>query len=417
MSSLATGSFSIEGSGSQGPRPIKQVAVLGAGTMGHGIAQLASLAGCDVIIRDIKKEFLESGLKKISWSLDKLVEKDKVTRRQADEAFTRIRTSLDLNSAVSGADLVIEAVPEDLKLKKEIFTLIDRYAPAKAILASNTSAMPIEEIADATSRPQNVIGMHFFNPPQLMPLVEITPCTETLRWVTKAVEEFATRLGKEIVLCKKYVPGFIVNNILGALTRAAILTYENKEATPEQIDSALKSKAGFPMGLFEVADYSGLDILYNIENFYRELGYQSYVSPSVKKLVGEGRLGAKTGRGFYEWKEGKRPEISRESGKNFDVTEIIAVGANAAAELIRNGVADRDDIDKALKLGLGYQKGILQIADQIGLDKILESLRTFNTKRNPNQRYLPSALLSKLVAQGDLGKKSWRGFYDYIDRN
>lgn len=397
--------------------PIRSVAVLGAGTMGHGIAQLAALAGCDVAIRDIRQEFLDSGLKKLKWSLDKLVEKGRITRNQADAASGKITVTLDLRSAATSADLVIEAVPEDLRLKKEIFGLIDEYSPAGAILATNTSAMPIEEIANATSRPQSVIGMHFFNPAQLMPLVEITPCTKTADWVVKTVQHFAVRLGKETVLCKKYVPGFIVNNILGALTRAAMLVFESKEASVEQIDSALKSKAGFPMGLFEVADYSGLDILYSVEKFYNEAGYQRYLSPIVEEFVSEGRLGAKTGRGFYEWNQGKRPEISPEAGKNFDITGIIAVGTNAAAELIRQDIAEGAEIDKALRLGLGYQKGILQIADEVGLDKILESLTRFDAAYGQKQRFIPSPLLVELVRKGHLGKEGSKGFYDYGKRS
>lgn len=394
-------------------KSIANVTILGAGTMGHGIAQLAASAGCRVTIRDIKQEFLDSGLNKINWSLNKLLEKGKITKEQAGEILGRITTTLDLKYAVAKADLVIEAAPEDLKLKKEIFALIDKDAPKDAILATNTSAMPIEEIARATFRPENVIGMHFFNPPQLMPLVEITPNAKTEGWVVQTIQDFSKRLGKQTVLCKKYAPGFIVNNILSAMTRSAILILERKEASAEEIDSALKSKADFPMGLFEVADYSGLDILYNIEKFYNQLGYSHYLSPLVEKLVREGKLGAKTGSGFYEWKGGKRPEISPDAGRNFDITQIIAVGTNAAADLLRQGVCDRDDIDKGLKLGLGYKKGILEIADEIGLDKILESLKDFNSAHGEKEQFTPSPLLDELVQKKQLGKKSMRGFYDY----
>jgi enoyl-CoA hydratase/3-hydroxyacyl-CoA dehydrogenase len=394
-------------------RSIAQVAILGAGTMGHGIAQLAASVGCKVTIRDVKQEFLDSGLGKINWSLGKLVEKGKITKEQASEILGRITTTLDLRSALAGADLVIEAVPEDLKLKKEIFSLIDKDAPKDAILASNTSAMPVEEIARATSRPEKVIGMHFFNPPQLMPLVEITPNTKTEKRTVQTILDFSARLGKQTVVCKKYVPGFIVNNILGAMTRSAIVILESNEASVEEIDSALKSKANFPMGLFEVADYSGLDILFNIEKFYNELGYSRYLSPLVEKLVREGKLGAKTGIGFYEWKGGKRPEIRAGSGKDFDITPIIAVGTNAAAELIRQDVSEGADIDKALRLGLGYKKGILEIADEFGLDKILESLNEFNLKYKEKEVFKPSALLIDLVNKKQLGKKTMKGFYDY----
>ena len=379
--------------------------------MGHGIAQLAAQAGCDVVIRDIKQEFLDSGLRNVRWSLDKLVEKGRMARWQADEAFGRIGTSLDLKSAVARADLVIEAIPEDLPLKKETFAELDEYAPPEAILASNTSTMPIEELADATERPQNVVGTHFFNPPQLMRLVEITPCSKTSPRVVRAAQDFAKRLGKETVVCRKYVPGFIVNYIMGAMTEAALLIFEGNEASAEQIDSALVSKAGFPLGLLAVADYTGMDVIYGVDKFYEEAGYHRYVSPLVKKFVLEGRLGAKTGQGFYKWTKGKWPEISPEAGKDFDVTRIVAVGANAAAELIRQDVAETEEIDRAVKLGLGYKRGVLELADEVGLDRILEALRELNSRYGEKYTFAPSPLLVDLVRTGRMGKKALAGFY------
>ena len=230
-----------EGSGPATPRPIKKVAVLGAGTMGHGIAQLSAQVGYEVVIRDVEDRFLESGLGKIRWSLGKMVEKKRITKEQADLALGRIGTTTDLKSAVSEADLVVEAAPENLELKVEIFRSIDKHAPAGAILASNTSSLPIDEMARATSRPQNVVGMHFFNPPQLMPLVEVILGAQTSDWVARATDEFAKGLGKQTIICRKYVPGFVVNNILGALNRVPMVMYDRGEATAEEIDSALKS--------------------------------------------------------------------------------------------------------------------------------------------------------------------------------
>jgi enoyl-CoA hydratase/3-hydroxyacyl-CoA dehydrogenase len=392
-------------------KPIKRVTVLGAGTMGHGIAQLASVAGCDVVIRDVEQKFLDAGLEKIKWSVGKFVEKKKLTKDEADEVLFRIKTTTDLKLAVSQADLVIEAVPEVLLLKKETFMLVDRHAPIEAILATNTSALPIDEMASVTARAQKVIGMHFFNPPQLMPLVEITRGSQTADWVVKTIEEFARRLGKETVICKKYVPGFIVNNILGSFNQIAMTMFQKKEGTPEEIDSALKFKVGFPMGIFELTDYSGIDVAYNIHKFFEGLGFGN-APPVLKQLVDEGRLGQKTGRGFYEWKDGRRPKISPEAGQNFDITPIVAAGVNAAAELIRQEVATKEDIDKALKLGLGFPKGVLEMGDDIGLDRILESLKEFYAKHN-SQNYKPSPLLLELVSNEQIGKRTGRGFYQY----
>ena len=362
-------------------------------------------------MRDIEDRFLDSGLGKIRWSLGKMVEKNRITKGQADLALGRIRTTTDLKSAVSEADLVVEAAPEDLKLKEEIFRSIDKHAPAGAILATNTSSLPIDAMARATSRPESVVGMHFFNPPQIMPLVEVILGTQTADWVAQATDEFAKGLGKQTIICRKYVPGFVVNNILGALNRVPMVMYERGEATAEEIDSALKSKAGFPMGIFELHDYSGIDVGYNVQKFYESQGYHSEAAP-LKRLVEQGRLGAKTGRGFYEWKDGQRPKISAEAGKRIDITPIIASGVSAAADLIMQGVASKDDIDKGMKLGLGFPKGILEMGDELGLDKLLDSLDSFNSQHGMADRK-PSQLLVDLAKRNQLGRKTGKGFYDY----
>jgi len=393
-------------------KTIRKVAVIGAGTMGHGIAQLAAQAGCDVVLRDVEDRFLESGLEKVRWSLGKLVERNKISKEQADLVIRRIKRTTDLKSAVSESDLVIEATPEVMELKEELFASMDRYSPPGAILASNTSSLPIDEMAKATARPQNVIGMHFFNPPQLMRLVEIVLGTRTANWVAQTASEFAKGLGKETIVCRKYVPGFVVNNVLHALGGIAMAMYVSGDATVEEIDSALIYKAGFPMGLFELRDYSGIDVGYNVQKLFESHGYPPEPSSPLKKMVEEGRLGAKTGRGFYEWKDGQKPKISAEPGKRIDITPIIANGVDAAAELLRQGVAAKEDIDKGIKLGLGFPKGILEMGDEIGLDKLLDSLNAFYAGRG-HKDYRPSPLMIELVEGKRLGKKTGKGFYDY----
>jgi enoyl-CoA hydratase/3-hydroxyacyl-CoA dehydrogenase len=380
--------------------------------MGHGIAQLAAQIGCNVVIRDVEDRFLDAGLQKIRWSLGKLVEKDRISKEQAELVLRRIGKTTDLKTAVLESDLVIEAVPEELQLKKEIFTVVDEHAPAGAILASNTSSLPIEEIAKATSRPQSVIGMHFFNPPQLMRLVEIVLGAETADGVAQSAAEFARELGKETIVCRKYVPGFVVNNILYALSTASMAMFGHGDATAEEIDSALIFKAGFPMGIFLLNDYSGIDVGYNVQKLFQSRGYPAESFSPFKQMVEEGRLGAKTGHGFYEWKDGRRPEISAEAGSRIDVTPIIASGVNAAAELIRQGVATKEDIDKGIRLGLGFPKGILEMGDETGLDKLLDSLAAFNAKYGKRGRE-PSPLLVELVRKKRLGKRTAGGFYDY----
>jgi len=412
MISSEGGTTPLPESGRMNARAIKNVAVLGAGTMGHGIAQLAAQIGCNVVLRDVEDRFVDSGLDKIKWSLGKLVERKRLSNEQASVVLQRIRKTTDLKLAVSESDLVIEATPEVMELKKELFGSVDRYAPLDAILASNTSSLPIDEMAKATTRPQNVVGMHFFNPAQLMRLVEIILGTRTAYWVGQTAIEFAKGLGKETIVCRKYVPGFVVNNVLHALGRVPMVMFVSGDATAEEIDSALIYKAGFPMGVFLLRDYSGIDVGYNVQKLFESYGYPPDPASPLKKMVEEGRLGAKTGRGFYEWKGGQKPKISADAGERINVTPIIASGVNAAAELIREGVATREDIDKGVRLGLGFQKGILEAGDEIGLDMLVESLTSFNERHGRKNREL-SPLLVGLIKEGKLGRKTGKGFYNY----
>ena len=223
------------------------IAVLGAGEMGHGIAELAALHGYTVVMRDIKQEFLDRGMERIRWSLDKLVERNQVTRDHADEALARIHTTLDLAKACGDADFVIEAVFEDSELKKKVFRELDGVAPDKAILASNTSAIPITTMASATRRPKQVVGMHFFNPPMLMQLVEVIRAEATSDATLAAAVDLAKALGKTVVVVKKDVPGFITTRVLGPYFEEAVRIHEVEGVPIETIDASLRFRGCFPM--------------------------------------------------------------------------------------------------------------------------------------------------------------------------
>lgn len=243
---------------------INQIAVIGAGEMGHGIAELASLSGFRVVLRDVREEIVEEAFQKIRWSLDRLSEKGYIEPDDVENALERITLTCDFKGSVEGADFVVEAVPEKMDLKKELFEKLDREAPDRAILASNTSSLSITEIGSSTQRPDKVVGMHFANPPILLDLVEVVRGEETSDSTVEVTMELAEELGKTPILCKKDVPRFIMNNIVAPYCKEAQWMKSRGEASIEEIDSAFKYKEGFPMGPFELSDHNGLDVDYHV---------------------------------------------------------------------------------------------------------------------------------------------------------
>ncbi|MCD6244057.1 MAG: 3-hydroxyacyl-CoA dehydrogenase family protein, partial [Candidatus Korarchaeota archaeon] len=262
--------------------------------MGHGIAQVAAMSGYNVIMRDIKQEFLDAGLDRIKKSLSKFVKKGKITQDKMDEILSRIKTTIDLEEAVMNADFIIEAIPEVFDLKADTFRKVDKIAPSHAIIATNTSSLPISELATVTSRPDKFIGMHFFNPPQIMKLVEVVRGEKTSDETVRITKELAISMGKEPVVVAKDVPGFIVNRILVRWLNEACLIYERGEFDKIVIDSALKGKVGLPMGAFELADFIGLDVMRDIIDALIQRGFNLTPCKSWKELPSSGKLGRKS---------------------------------------------------------------------------------------------------------------------------
>ncbi len=281
-----------------------KITVLGAGLMGHGIAQVASqIGGYEVSILDVEQRFLDNGMKMITGSVDKFVEKGKLTKEQGDEVLGRISPTLDLAEAIKGSFLVIEAATEDPKLKMDLYRRVSELVSPDTIVASNTSSISITLLASALKNPENVCGMHFFNPPQLMPLIEIIKGKKTSDETVQKVREVSAKLGKETVLCKKDSPGFIVNRILvPALNEATFLVQEGV-ADPEDIDKAVKLGLNWPMGPLTLLDYVGLDTTFNITQVFMSEFQDSKFRPSplLREMVRAGMLGRKSGKGFYEW--------------------------------------------------------------------------------------------------------------------
>lgn len=284
---------------------IKKIAVLGAGLMGHGITQVAAqVAQYQVYVRDIKQEFLDNGMKMINDSLQRFVKKGEMTEAQMKEILSRIHPTLDLKEAVSDADLVIEAVTENPELKKKVLAEADAAAKPEAIIASNTSSISISEIAAATKRPEKFAGMHFFNPPQLMKLIEIIRGAKTSDETLNTIVEVTKKMGKEPVVVKKDVAGFVVNRILIPALNEAINLVNEDVATPEDIDKAIKLGLNWPMGPLTLLDYVGLDTTLAItEVMVKEIDPKYQASPLLRQMVRAGLLGRKTGKGFYDWKK------------------------------------------------------------------------------------------------------------------
>jgi 3-hydroxybutyryl-CoA dehydrogenase len=282
---------------------IKRITVLGAGLMGHGIAQVAAQVGkYDVNMRDIEQKFIDNGMSMIRESLQRFVKKGQLTEAQMNEVLGRIHPILDLREAVSNAELIIEAAPENVELKKALFREVDGYAPSHAIVASNTSSVSITEIASATKRPEKVCGMHFFNPPQLMKLVEVIRGAKTSDETLQTVLDVAHRLEKETVVCKKDSPGFIVNRILIPALNEAVALYWEDVADRDDIDKAVKLGLNWPMGPLMLLDYIGADTTLAIADVLtKELGGKFQPTIGLKQMVKAQLLGRKVGKGFYDW--------------------------------------------------------------------------------------------------------------------
>ncbi len=283
---------------------IGRVAVLGAGTMGHGIAQVCAGVGCDVALQDIDDDAVERGLARIRANLDKGVELGKVGADERDSVLARVTTTTSVAEAVSEADLVVEAAPESLELKQEIFSAVDAAAPTHTLLASNTSSLSIERIARSLKDPGRFLGLHFFNPVHIMKLVEVVWGPDTSDAARLAAVAFVRRLGKEPVVVRD-APGFASSRLGIVLGMEAIRMVEEGVAAPEDIDKAMELGYRHPMGPLKLTDLVGLDVRLGIAEYLHEtLGSEAFRPPELlRRMVAEGKLGKKSGHGFYDWSE------------------------------------------------------------------------------------------------------------------
>lgn len=379
-----------------------KIAVIGAGTMGSGIAQVAAQAGHAVVLYDTRREAVDKALASLRKTLDKLVEKGKLTKEQADGIHGRIAPASDLKE-LAGSGLVIEAIIEDLGIKKKLFAELEGILGAEAALATNTSSLSVTAIAAACSRPERVIGLHFFNPAPLLPLVEVVPGLATEPGLGARMTALMTAWGKVPVLCKD-TPGFIVNRVARPFYGESIRLFEEGIADMPTIDAALKTYGGFRMGPFELMDLIGNDINLTVtKTVWEAFHFDPRYKPSLtqQRQVESGRLGRKSGRGYYAYGEGEppaSPQVEVILG-NAIVERVLAMLINEAADALFWGIASAQDIDLAMNKGVNYPKGLLAWADELGAAHWLGVLERLQVEYGED-RYRPSPLLRRMAREG-----------------
>ncbi len=379
---------------------IKRIFVVGAGTMGAGIAQLAAQRGFETCLYDLSSDQLSKAQAGINKSIKSLLEKGKIDTTSYEAILGRIQFVNHLDAA-QHADLVIEAIVENLTVKHEVFKALEGLVSPTCILASNTSSLSIASISSALKQPERFLGIHFFNPATLMPLVEIIPSVLTQEAVVAQAQEIILAMGKTVALCKD-TPGFIVNRVARPFYGEALRIYEEGLADFVTIDYAMTSIGGFKMGPFELMDYIGNDVNYTVtETVFEAFYYDPRFKPSVtqKRLKEAGLYGRKTGRGFYDYSKDRTEPNKDETLLRMIFNRIIAMLINEAYDAVLMHVAAPSDIDLAMMKGVNYPKGLLAWSEEIGPKVILAELNSLYD-RYSEDRYRPNALLKDRVNTG-----------------
>ena len=404
---------------------IFKAGVVGAGAMGSGIAQVITFSGLPVVLKDVNQELVDKGMEKIRDIYQSRVDKGKMS---AGEMQAKMDLVVPTTSYADFADvdIVIEAVPEKMALKKQLFAELDKVCPEGTIFASNTSALSISEMAAATNRSPKVIGMHFFNPAHIMKLVEIIPGLDTSQEAVDDVVMFTESLRKIPVVVQE-CPGFLVNRLLMPYLNEAVLAVQEGAATAQEIDEAM-TEFGWPMGPFTLMDMLGLDVCSDVGQYlYLEYGERMKGADLFEKMVKAGRLGEKSGAGFYGYGgESEEPvkqmikelqaEGKTQKGTEFSEDRLMMPMINEAVLCVMENIAKVSDIDMAMIAGTGMsyhgeRLGPLELADTIGLDVVVDKLEGLRQKYG--ERFRPARLLKTKLRAGHLGKKSGKGFKEY----
>lgn len=382
---------------------MKRVSVIGSGAMGSGIAQIAAQAGCEVTLYDNNPDSLDFASNKLIKIFDRLVEKEKLTREEADTILSRIEFTASLDR-VDDSELVVEAIVERLDVKKQVFQKLENLVSSDCILATNTSSLSVTSIASACKHRGRVVGLHFFNPAPLMPLVEVIPAISTDPEVVEQMRALMLEWKKAPAIAKD-TPGFIVNRVARPFYGEAIRIYEEGIADIATIDWAMKTYGEFRMGPFELTDFIGHDVNYVVtETVFKEFYYDARYKPSIsqKRLVEAGYNGRKSGRGFYDYTEGAeqpQPLEDEQLGKKI-LERILVMLINEAVDALYLNIATKEDLDTAMTKGVNYPKGLLAWADEIGVAHVLNVLEDLYEEYG-EERYRPSPLLKKMGRKGE----------------
>jgi enoyl-CoA hydratase/3-hydroxyacyl-CoA dehydrogenase len=376
--------------------------------MGHGIAEVAALAGYQVRLRDIEEELVEDGYEQIEWSLDKLVENDRIGEDEAEAASSAITPLVDLEEAVADTDVVVEAIIEDMDIKKGVYEELSTLAPDDVIFASNTSSLSITEIATATDRPEQVCGMHFFNPPVRMDLVEVISGGKTADETVETVADLAEAMGKTPIHVHKDAPGFVVNRVLVPLLNEACWLVNDDVATIAEVDATSKFDVGLPMGAFELADLTGNDVnLHVLEYMHEELGDAYEPAPILVEKVENDELGRKTDVGFYDYDDGG-VDIPADAGREDVERRLLGIMANEVGKILQGDIADLSAIEDGMTLGAAFPQGPARLADDLGVDALVETLESAHAEAGA-ARYAVSDGLRDAAESG--------GFHDAGDED
>lgn len=377
---------------------MKNIGIIGSGTMGIGIAQVAATNQCKVFLYDVNEEQTKKSLAQLQKILNRLVEKGKISEEESKAIFERIQPCNQL-SQLKDSDLVIEAIIENKEIKQKVFAELETYVSEDCVLSSNTSSISITSLSADLKKPNRFIGIHFFNPAPLMPLVEVISGLLTEKSLPKKIYDLMKSWGKVPVIAQD-IPGFIVNRIARPFYGEALRIVEEKIATPEQVDDAMKTLGGFRMGPFELMDLIGVDVNFAVTiTVYKDYFYDPKYKPSLlQQRMSEAKLhGRKTGRGFYDYSEGAEKPTPVKDDELYQTVfmRILSMLINEAVEAKRLQLASDEDIELAMQKGVNYPKGLLAWGKEIGYDKVSDTLQKLYEEYQ-EERYRQSPLMKKL---------------------